>query len=226
MLPIFSVFRRWHSVGSTVLNLVRKPEQKQYRVIGGNKGLEVFWLACYLWFGREEQHKKLKTSSTKATFFLPFACGKDRITFTMFRNVPWKTKAKAWFILKLANKSSMSLTAELPKGGISIPLPGFLMPGPTTSIQDNVSDNDSILEIFPDFIPVEEEKNRLGKLHWSRIEMVGGWSKLFVSKMPWLPRLIFDFWLFGCNAAAHKLVLALSAPLWTPSSWRRCECCG
>ncbi|CAO3682297.1 unnamed protein product [Umbelopsis ramanniana] len=48
-------------------------------------------------------------------------------------------------------------------------------------IQDNVSDNDSNLEIFPDFIPVEEERNRL-----------------------------------GCNAAAHKFFLALSASLWIP----------
>lgn len=32
------------------------------------------------------------------------------------------------------------------------------MSGPTTSIQLNVSDNDSNLEIFPEFIPVREEK--------------------------------------------------------------------
>ncbi|KAG2185004.1 hypothetical protein INT43_000917, partial [Umbelopsis isabellina] len=84
------------------------------------------------------------------------------------------------------------------------PLTGFLMPGPTTAIQDSISQDDSNLEIFPELIPVEEENGCFGDF----IDPVAEWWTEQDAYFQTAMTASFALLLFGFVAATRKLMLA------------------
>jgi sulfur carrier protein ThiS len=84
------------------------------------------------------------------------------------------------------------------------PLTGFLMPGPTTAIQDNISQDDSNLEVFPELIPAEEGNGCLGGF----IDPVSEWWTEQDAYFQTAMTASFALLLFGFIAATRKLMLA------------------